>query len=180
MGANTLFAIGALVIFGMFLKSSNQLMSANTQLSEQNEYYLTGLSLAESIISEAKTKAFDEKTVSGTVTVADSLSAGLGTDGFAESVPSPDTLSTSSPFSATSAGYLSIVKFDDIDDYNGYTRTVNTPRAEGYKLSVKVVYASATYPDSTLATKSFCKKMTVTVKSPYMPDSLTVSYGFMY
>jgi hypothetical protein len=179
-GSNTLLALGAIIIFGMFLRSSNQLMSATTQLSEQNEYYLTALSLAQSVISEAKTKAFDQKTVSGGVNVPDSLSAALGTDGIAETVPSPDTLSTSSPYTSTTAGYLSLVKFNDIDDYNGYTRTVNTPRAEGYKLSVKINWASPTYPDSTLISKSFCKKMTVTVKSQYMPDSITVTYAFVY
>jgi len=40
-------------------------MTVNTQIAEQNEYYISAISLAQSIISEAKAKAFDQNTVSG-------------------------------------------------------------------------------------------------------------------
>src|ERR1044072_1586977 len=98
MGSNMILAVGALIIFSTFLSSSDKLMIMNTQLAEQNEYYLTALSLGESLITEAKTKAFDQMTVTNPVTMPDSLSAVLGTDGASEAVPSPDTLITSSPF----------------------------------------------------------------------------------
>ena len=38
---NIISAIGALVIFGTFLGSSNRLMVGNTQVAEQNEYYIS-------------------------------------------------------------------------------------------------------------------------------------------
>ena len=87
---------------------------------------------------------------------------------------------TVSPYTSATPGFRSILKFDDVDDYNGYKRLVNTPRAEGYTLSAKVAYASPTWPDSTKGTQTWCKKFTVTVKSPYMPDSLVISYAFLY
>src|SRR5258708_39253985 len=142
MGSNTIFAIGAMMIFGIFLSSSDKLMTGNTQIAEQNEYYLNALSLGQSLIAEAKTKAFDEKTVSAAVTAPESLSVVLGTDAIAETVPSPDTAITGSPYTATTPGFRSNLKFDDVDDYNGYTRKVNTPRADGSTLNVKVAYAS--------------------------------------
>ena len=180
MGTNVILAIGALVIFGTFLASSNRLMTVNTQIAEQNEYYISAISLAQSIISEAKAKAFDQNTVSGSAPSVDSLSLTLGPDGVAESVPAIDTLITSSPYNAQNPGYRSTFKFNDVDDYDGYKRLVNTPRAEGYTISVRVSYASPTYPDSLKATPTFCKKMTVSVKSPYIPDSLSLSYAFVY
>ena len=180
MGTNTILAIGAMVIFGTFLSSSNRLMTGNTQIAEQNEYYLTALSLGQSVIAEAKTKAFDQKTVTTAVSAPESLSVTLGSDGSTESVPNPDTLITSSPYTTNTPGFFSNLKFNDVDDYNGYKRKVNTPRAEGYTVSAKVAYASATYPDSGKFSRTYCKKMTVTVKSPYIPDSLTVSYAFFY
>src|SRR5262249_34588498 len=100
MGSNTLLAVGALIIFSTFLSSSDKLMIMNTQLAEQNEYYLTALSLGQSLIAEAKTKAFDQNTVTNPVISSDSLSAVLGTDGASETVPSPDTLITSSPYTS--------------------------------------------------------------------------------
>jgi hypothetical protein len=181
MGSNVILAMGAIIIFGSFLSSSDRLMTANTQIAEQNEYYLTALSLAQSVISEAKTKAFDQVTATKPVSSPDSLTAYQGTDGGAEVVPNPDTLTTSSPYTASTPGFRSSIRFNDVDDYNGYIRRVNTQRAEGYTVSVNVVYASPTYPDSTKAsTKTYCKRMTVTVKSPYMPDSLSISYAFLY
>ena len=41
--SNIILAIGALVIFGTFLSSSNRLMTGNTQIAEQNEYYISAI-----------------------------------------------------------------------------------------------------------------------------------------
>jgi hypothetical protein len=185
MGPNILLAVGSLLIFGTFLRSSDQMMNANTQIAEQNEYYLTALSLAQSVIAEAKTKAFDQNTVASPVSSPDSLSGFLGQDGSGEAIPTavpyPDTLIKTSPYTAATPGFRSNLKFNDVDDYNGYKRLVNTQRAEAYTITSKVVFASPTYPDSTkVSTKTFCKRMTVTVKSPYIPDSVVVSYAFVY
>jgi len=174
MGSNMILTIGALLLFGTFLSSSNRLMTGNTQIATQNEYNMTALALAQSVIDEAKLKSFDEQTVSQSVISPFLLtSAGsLNHDGVAEATPTPDTL--------TSSGYSSIKLFDDIDDYNGYTRLVNTPRAEGYHVSVKVVYAGETSPDSTKNSQTYCKNMTVTVTSIFIPQPITLSYAFTY
>ena len=177
MGTNVILAIGALIIFGTVLSSSNRLMAVNTQIAEQNEYCISAISLGESIIEEAKTKSFDQKS---NLADPESSSTILGTDGLAESVPHPDTLTAASPYSSANKGFLSMAKFNDVDDYNGYRRLVNTQRAEGYVISAKVSYANPLSPNSTTGSKTFCKLMTVTVKSPYMPDSLTLSYAFIY
>ena len=182
MGANIILAMGALVIFGTFLSSSNRLMTANTQIAEQNEYYISAISLAQGVIDEAKSKAFDQNTDTSIVTLTGSLTApgSLGKDGAAESVPNPDTLYSGAPFSASSPGYRSTAKFNDIDDYNDYKRRVNTPRAEGFTVSVKVNYANETTPDLSLAVRSFCKRMVVTVSSPFLTSPVKLSYAFTY
>jgi hypothetical protein len=184
MGANIILAIGALVIFGTFLSSSNRLMTGNTQIADQNEYYISAVSLAQAVIDEAKTKAFDQKTVNDTVSIAlvDSLTikSKLGPDGASEIVPKPDTLVTGAPYTATSPGYKSTYKFNDLDDYDGYQRRVNTPRAEGFIVNVQVRYANATDPDVAAASQTFCKWMKVTVTSPYMSDQVQLSYAFTY
>ncbi len=174
MGSNMILTIGALLLFGTFLSSSNRLMTGNTQIATQNEYNMTALALAQSVIDEAKMKSFDENTVSTGVLSPNNLTvpASLKYDGNGEKTPSPDTLS--------STGFSSIKLFDDIDDYNNYTRLVNTPRAEGYNISVSVGYASETYPDSSKGSRTYCKKMTVTVTSKYISQPLTLMYAFVY
>ena len=160
-------------------------MTGNTQIAQQNEYYVAALSLAQAVLDEAKTKAFDEQTVTTKVLSSSVLTSpgSLGRESGAESVPNPDIV-------LSSGAYRSIVKFDDVDDYNNYRRLVNTPRAEGYRILVKVNYASETYPDSSRTARTFCKKMTVCVTSPYfpkmqkgstfIPDTLKISYAFTY
>ncbi len=190
MGSNMMLTIGAILLFGMFLSIANRLIVGNTQIASQNEYYITGLSLAQSIIDEAKTKAFDQYTKDSTTLVArTSLTAwnALGREA-GEVVPSPDTISAAVPYSSTNKGFMSAVKFNDVDDYNGYSRLVNTPRAEGFRLSVTVNYGSETNPDSAVSTKSYCKRMIVKVTSPFFrnntlnggPDTLTVRYVYTY
>ena len=191
MGPNIILAVGAIIIFGTFLSSSNNLMTGNTQIAEQNEYYITALSLAQSVINEAKTQAFDEKVLTNSVSSADSMTApgALGKES-GESVPNPDTLTTSSPFTSSSPGFRSSLKFDDIDDYNKYNRLVNTPRAEGYNIKVSVLYASNTYPDSLKASRTYCKVMKVAVTSKFfpskrsggvlVPDTVKLFYAFTY
>ena len=144
-----------------------------------NDYYLDR---AQSVVDEAKIKAFDQRTVSSGVASPASMTRwdSLGKDA-GEDIPNPDTLASSSPFTPAAPGYWSSIKFNDIDDYNDYKRIVNTPRAEGYNVLVKVKYASPTYPDSQYASsRSYCKWMRVYVWSKYMADTVKVYYSFLY
>ena len=107
--------------------------------------------MAQAIIDEAKTKAFDQYTDTSGVTTTDGLTPFkfIGPDGaFELSVPKTDTLSTGFPYNISTPGFQSTFKFNDLDDYNKYTRLVNTQRAEKFSLNVKVNYASETDPDA--------------------------------
>lgn len=174
MGANMILTIGAILLFGVFLNTSNQLMIGNNQIAATNEYYVSALAVGQSIIDEAKTKAFDEKTVAANVSSADSMTGipSLGREGTPENITSPDTMKTT--------GFSSSTRFDDVDDYNGYRRRVNTARAEGYFALATVSYASATNPETASGVKSYCKRMDVKVWSRYIPDTLKLSYAFTY
>jgi hypothetical protein len=169
--ASSILTIGALLLLGIFMLSANSLMADNSQLADQNEYCLTSLSVGQSIIDEAKAKAFDQQTINQTVLQASGLTpvARLGPD-TTETVGSPDTLS--------SGTFRSAAIFNDVDDYNGYVRSVSTSRIDGYSVRVSVVYASLTYPDSTSATPTFCKRMTVIVTNKYMQGQVILSYVF--
>jgi hypothetical protein len=74
------------------------------------------------------------------------------------------------------------VKFDDIDDYHGYVRVMNKARAlEGDTVRVSVSYADLNAPNTVLAsTRSFCKRMTVTVTGKYLPRPVTLTYAYTY
>ncbi len=171
MGVNTLLTIGGLLLVSIFILSGTELITANSTVAEQGEAILTAFSMAQSVIDEAKSKSFDERAIGTTIDVADSLSTSLGVEA-GESVTTPDTQGES--------GFASSTHFDDFDDYNGYSRNVSTPRGGGYHVAVQVAYAAEMNPDSTLGGKSFCKKMTVTVTSPYFSSPVSLSYAATY
>ncbi len=179
MGANILYAIGALVLFGIFLSTSNQQLLVNTQVSEKSEYYITAVSLGQSMIDEAKSKAFDAKTVTAISVPRTALSATLGPE-TGESVHLPDTLTSIAPYTSSQQGYLSAVTYNDIDDYNGYSRLVNTQRTEGYKILTTVRYVSETNPAVTSLLQTYAKRFDVSVTSPYLADTVKLTYVYTY
>ena len=173
MGNGFLLTIGALLLLSLFTLTANGLISENERIAEENEYFVTSLSIAQSIIDEAKAKAFDQGTVSTPLDslIVLTLPINLGPE-TGEFVPVPDSLGT--------GGYMSTSFFNDVDDYNGYVRVVDTPRAEGYAATVRVEYGSPTWPDSILTTSSFCKRMTVSVTNPHVSQAVTLQYAFIY
>ena len=173
VGSSIFLTIGALVMLGLFMLSANGLISDNLQAAETNEYYLTALSLAQSVIDEAKTKSFDQVTVSTVPSSPSVLTSplALGTDG-GEAIAAPDT--------AIGGTYLSISRFNDVDDYNGYVRRSSTARATEYVVTATVTYADPLAPDSALGAPSFCKRLTVTVTSAYLPGPVTLQHAFVY
>jgi hypothetical protein len=164
MGNSFLLILGCLLLLTLFSLASNRLIGENERIAEESEFNLTAFSLAQSIIDEAKSKEFDQHTVGAELTTPVTLTAAaqLGPD------PTSD------------AGYASMTRFNDVDDYNGYHRYVNTPRADGYEISVQVAYASPSCPDSLLSTPTFCKHMVVSVSSRYFSNPVTVQFAFMY
>jgi hypothetical protein len=180
MGSNVIFAIGAILIFGTFLSSSNRLMIGNTQIAEQNEYYISAVSLGQSVIDEAKTKAFDAKVIGVSVAIGRSgLTSTLGSEA-GESFTLPDVLSSVSPYTSSAQGYLSAIRFNDLDDYNQYSRLVNTQRAEGFKIATTIYYVNELDPNTSSASQTYCKRMNVFVTSPFMTDTVKLSYTFTF
>jgi len=183
MGYNMLLTIGALLLFGTLLVSTQNLLSFNGDDSLENEYVLAAYGAAQTVINEAKLKAFDENSVSATIADTGALTGvgSLGPDP-GEAGPLVDTMITSSPFSSVNPGYASSVRFDDVDDYHGYRRAISKSRAfEGDTVWVDVAYVPLADPDAgEVGRRTMCKKMTVTVTGRYLSEPVTLTYGFTY
>ncbi|MCX6136682.1 MAG: hypothetical protein NTV54_04200 [Ignavibacteriales bacterium] len=66
--------------------------------------------------------------------------------------------------------------YDDVDDYNGYERTVNTSDIKGYHLKVSVYYVTKGAPNTPYWTESYFKRVDVTIDHPvYLTRKITVS-----
>ncbi|MEJ2195754.1 MAG: hypothetical protein P8X73_12975, partial [Ignavibacteriaceae bacterium] len=70
--------------------------------------------------------------------------------------------------------------YNDIDDFNGYSRGVSAPHAENYEVSCVVQYVDGDNPDKVVNTQTFYKKVTVTVTSPYLRIPVQLSQIFTH
>ena len=153
----TLLTIGAMMILALVALRFNSAMLTTQSADLSNKVYLTAFSLADNVIEEAKVKNFDETTIDFPTTNPATLSSVLGRDG-GEVYPN----------------------FNDVDDFSGYKDTITAPYFETYFIDCYVHYVNASNPDQISASQTFYKKLTVTVRSPYLmsPDSVSLSYIF--
>ena len=77
-----LLVLGAIILFGITMLSTNRYVRDQTESNIQREFEFYGISLAQSFIEEAKTKAFDEKVINAAVNAPNQLTTSnqLGPD----------------------------------------------------------------------------------------------------
>ncbi|MGE5436161.1 MAG: hypothetical protein ACM3O3_02955 [Syntrophothermus sp.] len=153
MNIQTILTLGALVILSLTSLRFNGAVMHKTTSEVENKVMLTAFSLADDLIEEIKVKAYDETTR-----------------------PFP----TNNPLTLTPVANLGKENsfYDDVDDYNNYTKYVSAPHAENYTISCKVDYVSQTNPDQVSSIQTFCKRAIVTVSSPYMRNPIKLSSIF--
>jgi len=155
----TLLVLGALVIFSIAtLYLNNSRLDNNTKLMEV-ELETTAIGLAQSFIEEAQSLQFDE------VLTDPDFSGDL-----------PDDFTDVSSLGLEGETYPN---FDDVDDFNGYSANINTPRAD-YNVSIVVSYVDSANLNPDYSNKSFLKFMSVNVSSVFFSDSIKLDYLHSY
>jgi len=162
----TLLTILALALLGSLFLTNNRNTLDQRQAIESAEWEIVASSLATSIVEKATSLSFDQNTVSGDVSSPTQLSATLGPEGTEGSTPGSDA------------------RFNDVDDYNGFLKTVSgdtlaLPTANFY-IHARVQYVTITGGNAidTSSLRTYHKRLTVWVTSPSMSD--TVSYQTVY
>ena len=153
----SLFSLGALLLFSLISLRFNSTVLENTTVEVENKVYLTAFSLADDLIEEIKQKSFDAATVKFPTTNPEDLTAAnsLG-PGWWETYPN----------------------YNDIDDFNDFTRSVSAPHAENYLVSCEVCYVDADNPNQKVYIQTFYKRVRVTITSPYMRSPIVLSMIF--
>ncbi len=162
----TIISAGLIVLVTIAVINANRLVinSQTTKLEAQAR--LEASDIAMEIITEARTKKFDEEVDGTDWQSVDEFKEDweLGPDG-SEAFTLPDT----NP-------YQSIVRYDDYDDYHGYRRNVTTTTMTGYEVKCVVVYVNRTAPDTKTTSETYLKTLTVYVSHPlYLQDTLRIS-----
>ena len=153
----TLLAMMMLTLLSIRMNSS----LLQTQETMQNSKFgLAAISLATSIIENANKLSFDEETIDSSLVSTTPLTSiiNLGKDEY------EDTTS----------------QFDDFDDYNNFEYDERTLASAYYHISCKVCYINPSTPNTASNSPTFHKKLTVSVSSVSMQDTVKISTIFSY
>ena len=171
----SMLVIGALTLLGLLVLNANSTILQTNTTMDNSEFGITAVSLATSLVEEAMGKMFDEVIAdsnTGAITSESQLSTILGHDG-------------------TEHYRGGAQDFDDFDDFNGVflvfksnvaADTVSTPgstfesivpgiRAK-YFVRAQVVYVNPLNLDGASASRTYHKKIIVTVTSTGSTDTL--------
>lgn len=161
-----MLAMGAMMLLSFLILRFNSIHLTSAQASYNSKFGIVATSLANSLIEEAKDKAFDAVVLDTTKSInsASDFSTTLGKEG-SEVYPN----------------------FNDFDDYNNLIyidslslRSSETGAGSKFEIRAKVVYVSDTAPDVTSTGKTYHKKITVTVFNPAMMDTVKLSSVFSF
>ena len=165
---NQMFSIlGALVLLGFVTLSINSMLADKTETMLDAEASLNAISIAQTMLDEIFTKSFDAATANGTRIYDSTLFTplgGLGASGAELShVASPDLVDASEMY------------FNDVDDYNGYTRITFTPVLGKFLVRDTVYYVQKTNPDYPAPGQTSFKKIVVSVSHANMRYPMVIS-----
>ena len=151
----TLLTILSLMLMGRLILTINSTSFDTGFVKDMAEYSISATSLGTSMLEKAEAMAFDNKTANG------------GT------IQNPTNLTAPGDLKAETAdGEVATDEstFDDVDDYNGFTRN-DTVGGATFTTFVAVEYDSVNAITKQVvksSTQTFSKKITVKVTSPYL------------
>lgn len=143
-----ILVLGALLLFSLTLPSMNQSLLYNDRTLIATSAEIAAMSLAQKILAEAGTKAFDEVCLTTYVQNASQLTpiASLGKE-TGEDYPN----------------------FDDLDDYHNVVIVDSlTLPSVPFTISGTVAYRKMNIPGEIESSQTFIKCLRVTVTSPYL------------
>ncbi|MGD8779942.1 MAG: hypothetical protein PVH88_13390 [Ignavibacteria bacterium] len=147
-----LLVIGSIFLLSYLILTFHRSNTSQLDATFNNEAIINATTAGQSLLDEIQSRAFDEFTVTKSAEKADSL--------------------TSSNSLGTESGESNSTSFDDIDDYDGFTRTDSVGELGNFNLLVDVYYI--TYPGAVKTnSKSFSKQIDVFVTNSYLASTFT-------
>lgn len=158
-GIQSFLATSAIGLLTLTSLNFNSALLQSTTVEVENKVYLTAFSLADDMIEEIKEKNYDEKTLVFPTTNRANLTPALSLG--------PET-GESYPY------------FDDIDDYNNFTKNIVAPHAEDYRVDCSVEYVMEDDSNASSTNQTFHKRVNITVSSPYIRHNVVLSFIFTH
>jgi len=153
-----ILTMGAMIFLSAIVLRVNTVTLINTDTQYNSKFDILATSIGNTMIEEISKKAFDENSLSSTLTKTNELTN--------KNQLGPDSETYS--------------QFDDIDDYDGYSYSDSTLPSAIFDVVCSVDYVKDTEPDKIDNQRQWTKKITVMVSSKSMEDVVTVSTLYSY
>jgi hypothetical protein len=167
--SDLIFLMAAMVLFSILVTNSNRIFVRNTVMNVESQVEYNGIAVGQSIIDEARARAFDHVTVGTGTRIGDPnvLPPGMVPSGFTQ----PANL-------GPDAGEV-YPNFNDFDDFHGLSITRTTGLTD-FEISVQVFYVNPATPTVQSAIQTTMKRMVVEINSDLISNSITLSYNRSY
>lgn len=143
-----LLVLAALITFSMLAMNVNRSVITSTETTYGIEAVETAKDIGQSFITEAHSKPYDLYTVNNTI---------------------EDLSDLTNPYSLGPATGESYENFNDVDDFDGLVKTINTPRLGTFTVSMMVYYVDPDNPDVKVTShETQAKLITVSVTNPFL------------
>lgn len=153
-----LLLLGAITLFGAAALNVRRFMVDQDEALLQRQFEMYAISLAQSFIEEAKVKKFDANNTNDSA---------------------PNTNDFTNPAALGPEAGESFGNFNDLDDYDGLSQP-DSSNLGVLNVTVQVGYVQEANPDVVVNTRTFYKKMTVTVSHYFLDAPVTLSTIFGY
>ncbi len=170
ISSHMMFVVGAFALLSLITLSINSIIVETTTVMLDTEASITGISIAQAMIDEMQAREYDTHTVGARVYDAANLTPTnqLGPEA-GESLTLPDVYP-----------YQSATRFNDVDDYNGYRRTVSTSRLDNFTVVDSIYYVNESNLDLKSSPQTYYKKIVVRVTHPNMKVPVVLSDIVVY
>ena len=162
--------IVAMAIFSTIQLSVNASIIQSFAVSIDSEASINGLSIGQTMLSEIMKKEFDNATIDNRVYDRAELTpvASFGPDS-GEVITTPDM-----------GSFASDTTYDDIDDYNRYTRIVPDERLGDFVVVDSIRYVQEANQDLGSSSQTWYKEVIVTVSNDYLSAPVKVKSLTVY
>jgi len=152
-GNQMMLSIAAMIFLSMLILNVHSSTTDKLIILYSNEAVIEATGIVQAVFEEIQTKAFDEATTSNPAKERNLLTPvlSLGAD-------------------TSEAVYTD---FDDIDDYNGLSITDTANVMGEFYLAVLVYYVDETSPYDSSGTRTYIKRVDVTISNVSLPTTLS-------
>jgi hypothetical protein len=152
-GNQMMLSIAGMIFLSMLILNVHSSTTDKLIILYTNEAVIEATGIAQAVFEEIQTKAFDENTVSDAAKERNLLTSlgSLGKD----------------------SSEVVYTDFDDIDDYNGLSITDTANVMGQFNLEVWVYYVDETSPYDSSGTRTYIKRVDVSISNESLPTTLS-------